>query len=61
MQESILIPTEYIQQVLEKTSGVRPNLRDELSYLRTSLTYLREGMDVEQAMDLATMDYLLSM
>ncbi|WP_435354061.1 hypothetical protein [Emticicia sp. SJ17W-69] len=61
MQDSILIPTEYIQQVLEKTSGVRPNLKDELSYLRMSLSYLREGMNVDQAIDLATMDYLMSM
>jgi hypothetical protein len=60
MQESILIPTEYIQQVLEQTSGVRPNSQDELSYLRLSLSYLREGMNVEQAIDLATMDYLMA-
>lgn len=31
MQEFIQIPTEYIEQVLEKTSGVRPNLQDEFS------------------------------
>jgi hypothetical protein len=60
MQDSILIPTEYIEQLLEKTSGVRPNLQDELSYLRTSLAYLRDGMSVEQAIDLATMDYLMA-
>ncbi len=60
MQESILIPTEYIQQVLEQTSGVRPNSQDELSYLRLSLSYLREGMNAEQAIDLATMDYLMA-
>jgi len=44
MQEFIQISTEYIEQVLEKTSGVRPNVQDELVYLRTSLIYLREGM-----------------
>ena len=60
MQESILIPTEYIEQILEKTSGVRPNFQDELSYLRISLAYLREGMNVEQATDLATIDYLMA-
>jgi hypothetical protein len=60
MQETILIPTEYIEQVIEKTTGVRPNLQEELSYLRTSLSYLREGMNVEQAIDLATMDYLMA-
>jgi hypothetical protein len=60
MQETILIPTEYIEQVLEKTAGVRPNLQEELSYLRTSLSYLREGMNAEQAIDLATMDYLMA-
>jgi hypothetical protein len=60
MQETILIPTEYIEQVLEKTSGVRPNLQEELFYLRSSLSYLREGMNAEQAIDLATMDYLMA-
>jgi hypothetical protein len=60
MQESILIPTDYIEQVLEKTSGVRPNIQEELFYLRTSLAYLKEGMSVEQAIDLATMDYLMA-
>lgn len=60
MQEYIQIPTEYIEQILEKTSGVRPNLQDELIYLRTSLNYLREGMNVEEAIDLATIDYLLA-
>ena len=60
MQEYIQIPTEYIEQVLEKTAGVRPNLQDELIYLRTSLSYLREGMSVEEATDLATIDYLMA-
>lgn len=60
MQEYIQIPTEYIEQVLEKTAGVRPNLQDELVYLRTSLGYLREGMSVEEATDLATIDYLMA-
>jgi hypothetical protein len=60
MQEFIQISTEYIEQVLEKTSGVRPNVQDELFYLRTSLSYLREGMSVEEATDLATIDYLMA-
>lgn len=60
MQEYIQIPPEYIEQVLEKTTGVRPNLQDELIYLRTSLSYLREGMSVEEATDLATIDYLMA-
>lgn len=60
MQESILIPTEYLEKVIEMTTGVRPNLQDELSYLRTSLAYLKEGMNAEQAIDLATMDYLMA-
>ena len=60
MQDLIQIPTEYIAQVLEKTTGVRPNLQDELVYLRTSLSYLREGMNVEEAIDLATIDYLMA-
>ncbi|MER0438020.1 MULTISPECIES: hypothetical protein [Emticicia] len=60
MQEYIQIPTEYIEQILEKTTGVRPNLQDELIYLRTSLNYLREGMNVEEAIDLATIDYLMA-
>lgn len=60
MQEYIQIPTEYIEQVLEKTAGVRPNLQDELIYLRTSLGYLREGMSVDEATDLATIDYLMA-
>jgi hypothetical protein len=60
MQELIQIPTEYIEQILEKTTGVRPNLQEELTYLRTSLGYLREGMNVEQATDLATIDYLMA-
>lgn len=60
MQEFIQISTEYIEQVLEKTSGVRPNAQDELVYLRTSLSYLREGMSVEEATDLATIDYLMA-
>jgi hypothetical protein len=60
MLEYIQIPTEYIEQVLEKTAGVRPNVQDELVYLRASLSYLREGMNVEQATDLATIDYLMA-
>lgn len=60
MQEYVQIPTEYIEQVLEKTAGVRPNLRDELVYLRTTLSYLREGMSVDEATDLATIDYLMA-
>jgi hypothetical protein len=60
MQEFIQISTEYIEQVLEKTTGVRPNVEDELVYLRTSLNYLREGMSVEEATDLATIDYLMA-
>jgi hypothetical protein len=60
MQEFIQISTEYIEQVLEKTKGVRPNVEDELVYLRTSLNYLREGMSVEEATDLATIDYLMA-
>ncbi|MFY7911290.1 MAG: hypothetical protein ACOVO2_17120 [Emticicia sp.] len=60
MQDYIQIPTEFIEQVLEKTAGVRPNLQDELNYLRTSLNYLRIGMNVEEALDLATIDYLMA-
>lgn len=60
MQESFQIPTEYIEQVLEKTAGVRPNIQEELFYLRTSLGYLREGMSVDEATDLATIDYLMA-
>jgi hypothetical protein len=60
MKEFIQISTEYIEQVLEKTTGVRPNVEDELVYLRTSLNYLREGMSVEEATDLATIDYLMA-
>lgn len=60
MKEYIQIPTEYIEQVLERTAGVRPNLQDELIYLRTSLAYLREGMSVDEATDLATIDYLMA-
>ncbi|MDZ7934875.1 MAG: hypothetical protein U5M51_07930 [Emticicia sp.] len=60
MQESLQIPTEYIEQVLEKTAGVRPNIQDELVYLRTSLGYLRDGMSVDEATDLATIDYLMA-
>ena len=60
MQEFIQISTEFIEQVLEKTKGVRPNVEDELVYLRTSLNYLREGMSVEEATDLATIDYLMA-
>jgi hypothetical protein len=60
MQEFIQISTEFIEQVLEKTKGVRPNAEDELVYLRTSLNYLREGMSVEEATDLATIDYLMA-
>ena len=60
MKEFIQISTENIEQVLEKTSGVRPNVQDELFYLRTSLSYLREGMSVEEATDLATIDYLMA-
>lgn len=60
MQEFHQIPTEYIEQVLEKTAGVRPNIQDELVYLRTSLGYLREGMSVDEATDLATIDYLMA-
>ncbi len=60
MQELIQIPNEYIEQVLEKTTGVRPNLQDELIYLRTSLGYLRQGMSADEATDLATIDYLMA-
>lgn len=60
MQEFLQIPTEYIEQVLEKTAGVRPNIQDELVYLRTSLGYLRDGMSVDEATDLATIDYLMA-
>lgn len=60
MQEFLQIPTEYIEQVLEKTAGVRPNTQDELVYLRTSLGYLRDGMSVDEATDLATIDYLMA-
>lgn len=60
MKEFIQISTEYIEQVIEKTSGVRPNVQDELVYLRTSLKYLNEGMSVEEATDLATIDYLMA-
>ncbi len=61
MTEITQIPTEYIEQVLEKTSGVRPNLQEELSYLRTSLSYLKDGMNPEHATDLATIDYLMAL
>jgi hypothetical protein len=60
MQEFNSIPTEYIEQILEKTAGVRPNFQDELSYLRASLSYLSEGMNVDEATDLATIDYLMA-
>lgn len=60
MKEFIQISTECIEQVLEKTTGVRPNIEDELVYLRTSLNYLKEGMSVEEATDLATIDYLMA-
>jgi hypothetical protein len=60
MQEFNSIPSEYIEQILEKTTGVRPNSQDELSYLRATLSYLREGMNVEEATDLATIDYLMA-
>ncbi|CAH0995812.1 hypothetical protein EMA8858_01939 [Emticicia aquatica] len=60
MQETIQIPNEYIEQILEQTRGVRPDFQDELIYLRTSLAYLGQGMSVEEATDLATIDYLMA-
>lgn len=60
MQEFFQMPTKYIEQVLKKNYGVKPNLQNKLLSLRTSLSYIREGMNAEEATDLATIDYLMA-
>lgn len=53
------IPTNYIEEVIQKTSNMLPTVQEELDYLKNSLKYLNEGMNAEQAVDLAMFDYLM--
>jgi hypothetical protein len=54
------IPNNYLEDVIEKTSNVLPTIQEELEYLRNSLKYLAKGMNADEAVDMATFDYLKS-
>ncbi len=59
MHPEIFIPAESIEYVLEMSTNVFNN-GDELSFLKSCLYYLKEGMTGEQAVELAMVDYLVN-
>jgi hypothetical protein len=54
----VFVPAEYIEQVMEVSKGVFSN-EEEISFLKSCLYYLKEGLSADQAIDLAMIDYLI--
>lgn len=60
MNQRVFVPAEYIEEVMEMSKNVFSNA-EELQFLRSCLYYLKEGMDAQQAVELAMVDYLVDM
>lgn len=60
MNPKVFIPAEYIEEVMEMSNNVF-NDKEELDFLKSCLYYLKEGMNAQQAVELAMVDYLVDM
>jgi hypothetical protein len=60
MNPKVFVPAEYIEEVMEMSNDVF-NDREELEFLKSCLYYLKEGMNAQQAVELAMVDYLVDM
>jgi hypothetical protein len=60
MSPKVFIPSEYIEQVLEVGKGVFSK-EEELHFLKSCLYYLKEGMNADQSIDMAMIDYLVDL
>ncbi len=60
MPPEIFVPAESIDYVLDISSNVFSN-GEELSFLKSCLFYLKEGMTGEQAVELAMVDFLIDL
>ncbi len=59
-QTKVFVPAEYIERVLEISKGVF-NEREEISFLKDCLYYLKEGQTADEAISMAMVDYLIDM
>lgn len=60
MNPKVFIPAEHIEEVMEMSNNVF-NDKEELDFLKSCLYYLKEGMNAQQAVELAMVDYLVDM
>lgn len=60
MSPKVFVPAEYIEEVIEMSKNVFNN-EEELDFLKSCLYYLKEGMNAQQAVELAMVDYLVDM
>lgn len=60
MTPKVFVPAEYIEEVIEMSKNVFNN-DEELEFLKSCLYYLKEGMNAQQAVELAMVDYLVDM
>lgn len=60
MQHKVFIPAEYLERVMEVSQGVF-NKEEELYFLKACMYYLKEGMNADQAIDMAMIDYLVDL
>ncbi|NBA84528.1 hypothetical protein GVN16_02080 [Emticicia sp. CRIBPO] len=60
MQHKVFIPAEYLERVMEVSQGVF-NQDEELYFLKACMYYLKEGMNADQAIDMAMIDYLVDL
>ncbi|SOE22457.1 hypothetical protein SAMN06298216_2891 [Spirosomataceae bacterium TFI 002] len=60
MNPKVFVPAEYIEEVMEMSNNVF-NDREELEFLKSCLYYLKEGMNAQQAVELAMVDYLVDL
>ncbi|MFC3813059.1 hypothetical protein [Lacihabitans lacunae] len=59
-QTRVFVPAEYIEQVMEVSKGVFNN-EEEVGFLKSCLYYLKEGLNADQAIDMAMIDYLIDL
>lgn len=53
------IPIQSINQVIEMGDGIFNENEQQLIFLKNCLYYLQEGIRVEQAINMAFVDYLI--
>lgn len=61
MMQQIVIPPRLIDEIFQINDDVLKENEKQLFFLKSCLYYLKEGVDAEQVINMAMVDYLVEL